>query len=153
DDVAVEAHDLGKKLLAKSVHDRHHRDQGEDAEQDAEEREPREHRDEPFPASRPQVAQRQHPLKGCERARIAGRLAHQAPFLCPRLGRVHANTRRALTSSVRRLSAASGAKLMRSPDLRSFSSTSPLFTPFGPTTSWNGSPIRSMVANLAPARS
>ena len=42
---------------------------------------------------------------------------------------------------------------MRSPDLRSLTSISPLFRPLGPTISWNGRPIRSMVANLAPARS
>ena len=40
--------------------------------------------------------------------------------------------------------------LPRSPDLRSLTSTSPLFRPFGPTISWNGRPIRSMVANLPP---
>ena len=59
----------------------------------------------------------------------------------------------ALTSSTRRFTAASGVSVMRSPVLRSLTSISPLLRPFGPTISWNGRPIRSMVANLAPARS
>src|SRR5262249_34499221 len=50
-------------------------------------------------------------------------------------------------------SAASGASSTRSPLARCLSSTTPLASPRGPTTSCHGNPIRSIVENLTPARS
>ena len=90
DDVAVEAQDLAEQLLAKAVHDRHHRDQREDAEQDAEERESGQHRDEPLLAARAQIAQRQHPFEGRKRPGVRRRRGHagQIPLVAlPLAGR------------------------------------------------------------------
>jgi len=52
--MAVEPEDLAEQLLAEAVHDGHHGDECEDAEQDTEEREPGQHRYEAFLAPRPQ---------------------------------------------------------------------------------------------------
>ena len=70
--MAVEAQDLVEQLLAEAVHHRHHDDEGGDAEHDAEEGEPGDHRDESFLAPRPQVAQRQHPFERGEGPRPVG---------------------------------------------------------------------------------
>ena len=59
----------------------------------------------------------------------------------PRLSVSHATMRRADTKSDSRRMAASIGSVARSPLLRSLISTSPAFTPFGPTMSWNGRPI------------
>ena len=136
DGVAVEAQDLVEQLLAEAVHNGHHRYQREHAEQDAEEREAGQHRDEALTAPCPQVAQRQHPFEGREGSGVRRRRGHARlfPRFRPRHP-AHARMRRALTTSINRLTAASGTRLMRSPDLRSLTSTSPLLRPFGPTIS------------------
>ena len=87
--MAVEAQNLGQQLLAKAVHHRHDDDQRGDAQHDAEEGEPGDHRDESLFAPRPQIAQRQHPLERSERVR-AGRLGHSGQVPA---GLVPANTR------------------------------------------------------------
>ena len=64
--MAVEAEDAAEQLGAEPVHHRHHDDQRRDAERDAEQREDRDDRDEPFLPARPQIAERDHPLEGAE---------------------------------------------------------------------------------------
>src|SRR5262249_28586727 len=73
---AVEAEDLVEQFLAEPIHDRHHDDEGRDAEHDAEERKPGDHGDESFAPSRAQIPQRQHPLEGRERV-SPGRIGHE----------------------------------------------------------------------------
>src|SRR5450631_3748903 len=70
--MTVEAENLVEQFLAETIHHRHHDDEGGDAQHDAEEGEPGDHRDESFLAPRPQVAQRQHPLKRREGPRPVG---------------------------------------------------------------------------------
>src|SRR5690606_17160495 len=122
-DVAVEAEHAAEQFGAKAAHHREHDDQGADSEHDAEEGERGDDRDEAFLTTRAQVSPGNHSLDGSE---------HQA-------------VSRAIT--------ASGASSRRSPVARRFSSTTPCLTPRGPITACQGSPIRSIVANLAPALS
>ena len=65
-EIAVEAEDAAQKVGAEPVHHRHDDDQGGDAERDPQEREDRDHRDEPLLPPRPQIAERDHPLEGVE---------------------------------------------------------------------------------------
>ena len=83
DDVAVEAQDLAEQLLAEAVHDRHHGDQREHAEQDAQEREAGEDGDEALAAARPQIAQRQHPFEGRKRLGVGRQRGHWARYPLP----------------------------------------------------------------------
>src|SRR5215475_9684404 len=135
DDVAIEAQNLVEQLLAEAVHHGHHGDEREHAKQDAQEREAGQHGDEPLLAAGAQIAQRQHPLEGCKGfgvARLRAR-ADQTKFPLLLLRPCQASTRRALTSSMRRSTAASVVMVMRSPDLRSLTSISPPLSPLGPT--------------------
>ena len=79
--------------------------------------------DEAFFTPRPQVAQRDHALEGVE------------------------------DHPVSRASADSAEISSRSPLARSLNSTTPFLIPRGPTMICHGTPIRSMSANFAPARS
>ena len=65
-EMAVEAEDAADQIGAEPVHHRHDDDQRRDAERDAQQREDRDDRDEPFLAPRPQIAERDHPLEGAE---------------------------------------------------------------------------------------
>ena len=143
DDMAVDAEDLVEQLGPESVHHRHDDDKRRHAEHDAEEGEAGDHRDEGFLPARAEVAEREHPLEGRERARRLPRnsivLGHPAQPV-------------SATACTRRLIAASIVSDSRAPVARRFNSTSPVAAPRGPTMSCQGSPIRSMLANLAPAR-
>ena len=86
-------------------------------------REPGNDRYESFFAPRPQVAQGDHALESVE------------------------------DHAVSRASADSAEISSRAPLARFLNSTTPFFTPRGPTTTCQGIPIRSMSANFAPARS
>ena len=142
DEVAVEAEDLVDELGAEAVHHRHDDDQRRDAEHDAEEGEAGDDRDEGLAPARAQIAPGDHPFEAGERPG-AGR---QLP--CRR----RSPRRRRAQPATSRLTAASSDSVSRSPVARRLISTSPRSTPFGPTITCQGRPIRSIVANFAPAR-
>src|SRR5690606_17206046 len=121
-------------------HDRHHHDQRRDAEGDADKRDHGDDRDETLAPASAEIAEGEQPFEAGERPRAGALLG---------LGRFA--DRQADQPSTSRLIAASGVMDVRSPVARRFSSTSPAASPFGPTTSCHGSPIRSIVANFAPA--
>ena len=73
--VAVQPKDLAQELLPKAVHHRHDDDERRHPQHNAEEREAGDDRYESFLAPRPQIAQRQHPLKRGKRS-CPGRFAH-----------------------------------------------------------------------------
>src|SRR4029077_10313418 len=121
----------------------HDDDQRGDAEHDAEEREAGDHRDEALSPASAQIAQCHHPFEGREGPCAVGArrvAAHAAPLP-------------GSAEAARRCKAASKLSVCLAPVARSFNSTSPALTPFGPTISCQGSPIRSKAANLAPGRS
>src|SRR5579872_3387554 len=64
ENVPVEANDLIEKVVAETVHHRHHDDQGADAEHNAEKGEARDDRDRAMFAARAQIAKRHHPFEG-----------------------------------------------------------------------------------------
>ena len=158
--MAVEAEDLAQQFLAEAVHHRHDDDQGRHAQHDAEEREAGDDRYESFLAPRPQVAQRQHPLKRGKRS-CPGRFAHQSPSSTDfiRFWRIQASfggtplreTHSFIATTDRSLRPGSGFPGCRR---RAFlTSNVPDASPLGPITTCQGTPIRSAVANFEPGRS
>ena len=158
--MAVHAQDLVEQFLAEAVHHRHHDDQGGDAEHDAQEGKSGDDRDESFLAPRPQVTQRQHPFERREWVGGGG-LAHQTTILGCRFHTIPAVSRhvrapwrwrKRTRHDASRSNASSGLISSRLPSERRLSSTLPSARPFGPTSTCQGNPIRSAVANLAPGR-
>src|SRR6476660_3390661 len=141
--MAVQPQHLVEQFLAEAIHHRHDDDQRGDAEHDAEEGEAGDHRDEALPPAGAQIAERHHPFEGREGPCAVGARGVAA----------HAATLPGSAEAVRRCKAASKLSVCLAPMARSFNSTSPALTLFGPTISCQGSPIRSKAANLAPSRS
>ena len=78
--MTIEAEDAAEQVGAEAVHHRHDDDQGGDPEGDPEKGKDRDNRNEPLLPSRPQIAERDHPLERVEdhadpraRLKVAGR--------------------------------------------------------------------------------
>ena len=139
DDMAVQSEHLVEQLLAEAVHHRHHDDERGDAKHDADEGETGDDRDEALLAARPQVAQRHHPLEGGEGSRSRSALMRLPCSFRSRiepgdLRRIYGKTMAGAGCALLQLHLARGNALRPDDDLP-------------------GRPIRSMAANLAPARS
>src|SRR6202012_5197000 len=128
--VAVEAQDATEQLRAEAVHHRHDDDQHGHRQGDADEGDDGDDRDAALLALGAQVTAGDRPLPAAEGPGGAEVTHAPSAFM-----------------------ASSSDRVWRSPVARRFSSTSPEARPLGPITSCQGRPIRSMVANLAPARS
>ena len=136
EDMAVEAQDLGRQLGAEAVHDRHGDDQRRHRQHDGGEG------DHARSAPRrrccrlvQQVADRDRPLPGAERAGAGSRLAR------PQARRARLRAPRP-SGRLRRLAGGAALQLHHA-----------VASPRGPMISCQGRPIRSMVANLPPGRS
>src|SRR5882757_6033838 len=157
--MAVKPQNLVEQFLAEAVHDRHDDDQRGDAEHDAEERKAGDDGNEAFLAPRPQIAPGQQPFEWRKRWG-SNWLAHgfNHSSISIRFGLILAmigvvfGPQWINRHEVSRARASAGLTNSRDPSLRRLISTLPSASPFGPTMTCQGMPIRSAVANFAPAR-
>jgi hypothetical protein len=147
--VPVDTEDSGDQFAPKPVHHRHHDDQRGNAEHDANEGKPGNHRNERFLPPRAQVAPGDHALEGRERPGGGGSncgvwFGHRR-FLCPMLDL--AGLREAVDGSLNRKRFA----LAGCPDLDFDIAIGD--SPRGPRSPDTAGRSGPAVANLAPARS
>src|SRR5690606_16504973 len=148
DHMPVQAQNLVEQLLPEAIHDGHHDDERRDAQHDADEGKAGDDGNEAFLAPGAQITKGQQPLERSERPllpRLNPRFAHASTFGSP--------PRHEAVRAASMFIAASGARDWRSPVARFFTSTSPFASPFGPTITCQGRPIRSAVLNFTPALS